>query len=104
MILKLLLSASIFLNAILAVLLMDSAISLDGSRMEQEALKRRVSVALLMLNKGFLGQRSDKVLASFDKAALDELLVKREGEEILVGDLAFRLKDDIIVSVRYFDD
>lgn len=61
-------------------------------------------MALLMLNKGFLGQRSDNVLASFDKAALDELLVKREGEEILVGDLAFRLKDDIIVSVRYFDD
>lgn len=104
MIFKLVFTASMVANAMLAILLMDSAISLDGCRMGQVALERRLSVGLLMLNKGFLGQRSDKVLASFDKTARDKLLVKREGNEILVGDLVFKLKDEVVVSVEYFGD
>jgi hypothetical protein len=104
MLVKLLLAVSIVANLVFAILLFDAAVSLDAARMQQRALETRQSGVIQLLNDCFVGKPVTEVLAGLDEAQRKRWLVKWQGPDLLVGDLVFATKDDLVVSVKYLGE
>ena len=96
---------SLFVNVGLVYLLFDSAVSLDGCRINGEHLSARSELALKVLEDSWIGFPVEDILKTAEKYKAEVMLIKRQKDQAHIGDLVFRVdKDDKIKEVYYLSD
>lgn len=104
MIWKVLLGCSIILNIVVALFWFDLAISLDGARSQASMLRDRASVALVLLNACYRGKPIDHLEDLFSDQEAQKVIVKIEGDALIVHDIIFSTKGGLVEEVEYFGE
>jgi hypothetical protein len=95
---------SLVANIYLLAKFFDAGIMVDNSRSEAKRQRERSEVSLALVNRAWIGKRSDEI-ADVSKELGDKfgLILGTEGDAIEVGDLVFETKDGVITEVHYID-
>jgi hypothetical protein len=82
---------------------LDRAYAADDAYTEVNRLDQRSVQALMVVNHDWIGRPSTDVDAFARRMKAEGWLVKREGSDVGVDDLVFRIKDGRVARVDYND-
>lgn len=88
----------------LAITVLDTAISLDHARSEQQRQRERSDLALSLLRERLVGEPEASLASTILAAEKSGAIVKAApGVEVQIGEIVIRIEDRKIASVEYFD-
>lgn len=99
---KYFLIVSLFANVVLVYLLFDSAVSLDGCRMNGKHMSARTEMALKVLNDSWKGLPVETALKVVGKFQSEGEIVKIQKSKVHLGDLVFQVNKDNTIKEVYF--
>ena len=98
---KLIVVVSLIANLLLSYLLLDAGITVDGCSMQRKYLNQGINTASIFLNEYFIGKKSTEVINISDNLKIDDIIVKKNEQEIVINDLVFNLDKGFITKVYF---
>lgn len=88
----------------LAITVLDSAISLDHSRSEQQRQRERSDLAITLLRERLVGEPEASLASTIVAAEKNGAIVKTTpGVEVQIDEISIRIIGGRVASVEYFD-
>ena len=85
-----------------AYLLFDAAVSLDGYLVHGEHMSERSELALKVLNDSWKGISIEDALKVSEKYEAEGEIVKRQKDQVQIGDLVFQVSEDSTIKEIHF--
>jgi len=95
-------AAALVVAGYLAYRPVDSGISLDHARAQVRYLRDQTAVAIDLANQGWQGRGEREIAeAANEISARRQVVTKREGQALLIGEVRIEVADNKVVSVSY---